>query len=72
MERNIIDNFRCADDTVILAESEEQLTILNDLLSKESSTMELEINASKTKIMIFYRSSQEQVTVNIKVGSITH
>ena len=47
-----INNFRCADDTTLMAESEE---LLKDLLMKvkeESEKVGLKLNIQKTKIMV--------------------
>ena len=46
-----INNLRYADDTTLLAESEEELKSLLMKLKKESEKVGLKINIQKTKIM---------------------
>ena len=65
-----INNIRYADDTVVLAENEEQLQTLMNTLAEESANMGLEINPEKTKTMIFSREHQAQYNTNIAVGGI--
>lgn len=63
----IINNIRYADDTVIMADSEEHLQILMNRLTTESSRMGLEINTAKTKTMVFGRAKDNvntQITLN--------
>ena len=48
--RNII-NFRCADDTTLMAESEEKLKSLLMKGKEESEKVDLKLNIQKTKIM---------------------
>ena len=47
-----INNFRYADDTTLMAESEEELTSLLMKLKEESEKVGLNLNIQKTKIMI--------------------
>ena len=49
-ERNI-NNLRYADDTTLMAESEEELKILLTELKEESDKVGLKLNIQKTKIM---------------------
>ena len=49
-ERNI-NNFRYADDTTLMAESEEELKSLLMKVKEESENIGLKLNIQKTKIM---------------------
>ena len=49
-KRNI-NNLRCADDTTLMAESEEELKSLLKKLKEESEKFGLKLNIQKTKIM---------------------
>ena len=46
-----INNFRCADDTTLMAESEEELKSLLMRVKEESEKAGLKLNIQKTKIM---------------------
>ena len=46
-----INNHRCADDTTLMAESEEELKSLLKKLKEESEKVGLKLNIQKTKIM---------------------
>ena len=46
-----INNLRCADDTTLMAESEEELKSLLMKVKEESEKVGLKINIQKTKIM---------------------
>ena len=46
-----INNFRCADDTTLIAESKEELKSLLMKVKEESEEVGLKINLQKTKIM---------------------
>ena len=46
-----INNLRYADDTTIMAESEEELTSLLMNVKEESEEVDLKLNIQKTKIM---------------------
>ena len=48
-----INNFRYADDTIIMAESEEELKRLLMKVKEESEKVGLKLNIQKTKIMTF-------------------
>ena len=49
--RRNINNLRYADDTTIMAESEEELESLSMKVKKESEKVSLKLNIQKTKIM---------------------
>ena len=49
--RRNINNFRYADDTTIMAESEEELKSLLKKMKEESEKVGLKLNIQKTKIM---------------------
>ena len=46
-----INNLRCADDTTLMAESEEELKSLLMKVKEESEKADLKLNIQKTKIM---------------------
>ena len=49
--RRYINNLRCADDTTLMAESEEELKSLLMKMKEESEKVVLKLNIQKTKIM---------------------
>ena len=49
----VINNLRCADDTVIIAETEEELQQLIDIVVLESENKGLYLNGSKSFTMVF-------------------
>ena len=49
--RRNINNLRCADDTTLMAESEEELKSLLMKVKEESEKVGLKLNIQKTKIM---------------------
>ena len=49
--RKNINNLRCADDTTLIAESEEELKSLLMKVKEESEKVGLKLNIQKTKIM---------------------
>ena len=49
--RRNINNLRCADDTTLMAESEEELKCLLMKTKKESEKVGLKLNIQKTKIL---------------------
>ena len=51
--RNIFDNLRYADDTTLMAESEEELKSLLKKVKEESEKVGLKLNIQKMKIMAF-------------------
>ena len=66
-----INNLRYADDTVLIAESEEELQKLVDAVKEGSRVYGLEMNTKKTKTMIVRRDSNDGSRVNIKVDGVT-
>ena len=48
-----INNLRCANDTTLMAESEEELKSLSMKVKEESKNIGLKLNIQKTKIMAF-------------------
>ena len=50
--RRNINNFRYADDTTLMAESEEELKSLLRKVKEESEKVGLKLNVQKTKIMV--------------------
>ena len=51
ISRRNINNFRYADDTTLIAESEEELKSLMMKVKEESENVDLQLNIQKTKIM---------------------
>ena len=49
--RSIINNYRCADDTTLMAESEEELKSLSMTVKEESEKVGLKLNIQETKSM---------------------
>ena len=49
--RRNINNFRCADETTLMAESEEELKSLLMKVKEKSEKVNLKLNIQKTKIM---------------------
>ena len=49
--RKNIDNLRCADDTTLMAESEEELKSLSMKVKEKSEKVGLKLNIQKTKII---------------------
>ena len=54
----VVNNLRCADDTVILAESEEQLQQLINTVVTESELKGLYLNSTKSFAMVFFRKQK--------------
>ena len=52
--RRNINNLRYADDTTLMAESEEELTSLLMKVKEESEKAHLKLNTQKPKIMVSY------------------
>ena len=52
ISRRNIKNFRYADDTTLMAESEEELKSLLMKVKEESEKVDLKLNIQKTKIMV--------------------
>ena len=51
LDRRNINNLRCANDTTLMAESEEELKSLLMKVKEESENVGLKLNIQKTKIM---------------------
>src|SRR5215469_7869328 len=62
-----INNIRFADDTVLVADSEEKLQGLLKVLNEVSERKGLKINKSKTEIMVISRAIRNH-RVNIRIG----
>ena len=60
-----ISNLRYADDTVLLSEDKDELTKMVKDVKENSGIAGLDMNTSKTKVMVF--SKQNGVKVSIKV-----
>ena len=56
-----INNLRYADDTTLMAESEEELKSLSMKVKKESEKVGLKLNIQKTKIMASYPITSWQI-----------
>ena len=75
-----INNLRYADDTTLMAESEEELKSLWMKVKEESAKVGLKLNIQKTKIMASGpitsrqtdREKMDTVTVFIFAGSLNH
>lgn len=63
-----ISNLRYADDTLILAATEEELRAIMEKLERVSRAYGLEINAAKTKVMIIDRQNENQPSVTRIAG----
>ena len=59
--KRIINNLRYADDTTLMAESEEELKSLLRKVKKESEKAGLKLNIQKTKIMAFSPMTSWQI-----------
>ena len=66
-----INNLRFADDTLLIAEGEEELQQLTDKVREDSKTNGLEMNVKKTKTMIIRRDVKDGSKVNIEVEGRT-
>ena len=65
-----INNLRCADDTTLMAESEEELESLLISVKGESEKAGLKLNIQNTKIMTSGRISSQQIVADfIFLGS---
>ena len=62
-----INNLRFADDTLLIAEGEEELQILVDMVKEDSLEDRLKMNVKKTKTMVIRRDSSDGSKVNITV-----
>ena len=63
----VYSNLRYADDTVLVAESEEELQQLVDEIKERSGRHGLKMNVKKTKTMVIRRDVKEVCKVNIQV-----
>ena len=61
-----ITNIRYADDTIILAESEQQLQNMIDKLDATCEQYGMAMNAKKIKTMIVEKTHDKQCEVNVK------
>ena len=61
-----ITNIRYADDTIILADSEQQLQHMIDMLDATCEQCGMAMNAKKTKTMIVEKTPEKQCEVNVK------
>ena len=59
--RRNINNLRCADDTILMAESEEELKPLLMKVKEESEKVGLKLNIPKTKILASGHSTSWQI-----------
>ena len=66
-----ITNIRYADDTIILAESEQQLQSMIDKLGATCEQYGMAMNARKTKSMIVEKTPEKQCEVNVKGQRLT-
>ena len=64
-------NIRYADDTIILAESEQQLQHMIDKLGVTCEQYGMAMNAKKTKTMIVEKTPEKQCEVNVKGQRLT-
>ena len=66
----IINNLRYADDTTLMAESEEELISLLMKVKEESAKVGLKLNIQKTKIMAFGPISSVQFSRSVVSNSL--
>ena len=66
-----ITNIRCADDTIILAESEQQLQHMIDKLDATCEQYGMAVNPKKTKTVIVEKTPEKQCEVNVKGERLT-
>lgn len=64
---NIISNLRYADDTALLANSEEELQDLVRQVEEKSSEYGLTMNPKKTKVMVIKNNNKELENINIHI-----
>ena len=65
-----INNFRYADDTTLMAESEEELKSLLMKVKKKSEKVDLKLNIQKTKIMAYGPISSIQFSHSVVSNSL--
>ena len=68
--RRNINNLRCADDTTLVAETEEELKSLLMKVKEESEKIGLEVNIHKTKIMASDSISSVQLSCSVMSDSL--
>ena len=56
-----INNIRFADDTVLIADTEEKLQVLLDIVERESERLGLKINIRKTEVMVASKNPEPPV-----------
>ena len=66
-----INNMRFADDTLLVAEGEEELQELVDEVKEESMKNGLKMNVKKTKTMVIRRDTNEESNIEITVEGRT-
>ena len=59
-----INNLRYADDTVLIAETEEDLQDIVDIVKTESENVGLFMNVKKTKTMLFSKRKRQRENIN--------
>ena len=65
--RRNINNLRYADDTILMAESEEELKSLLIIVKEESEKVGLKLNIQKTKVMASSPTTSRQIDGEIVV-----
>ena len=65
-----INHLRYADDTTLMAESEEELKRLLMKVKEESENIGLKLNIQKTKIMASSPSTSQQIEGTVEVGTV--
>ena len=63
-----INNLRYADDTTLMAESEEELKSLSMKVKEESEKVGLKLNIQKTKIMAIVKSAVMNIGVHVSLS----
>lgn len=67
---------RYADDTVVIAENEEQLQTLMEVLAVEDENMGLSINTNKSKTLVFSKKpNKPEAHINLfgnPIGNVTN
>ena len=66
-----INNLRYVDDTALIADSEEKLQKLVDVVKECSSEAGLDMNAKKTKTMVVSKHPERDKTIDIKIDGET-
>jgi hypothetical protein len=68
----IISNLRYADDTTIIAKSEQEMVLILQRIEHESRQLGLEMNKSKTKIMVVDRHNQLEISNTLNGMEVVH